>query len=146
LFSKKVFEHVVMLMLGTLLAIGRHSVCAALRVMGLGDERRFHKYHRVLSLVKWSARKASPILLDLLLKCFCAEGEILVLGLDETIERRRGTKIKAKGIYRDAVRCSHHHFVKCSGLRWVSMMLLANIPWAGRVWALPFLTALGSLL
>jgi len=142
LFSKKVFEHVVMLMLGTLLAIGRHTVCAALRFMGLGDERRFHKYHRVLSLVKWSARKASPILLDLLLKCFCAEGEILVFGLDETIERRRGTKIKAKGIYRDPVRSSHNHFVKCSGLRWVSMMLLANIPWAGRVWALPFLTAL----
>ena len=49
LFSKKVFEHVVVLVLGTLLAIGRHTVCAALRFMGLGSEKRFHKYHRVLS-------------------------------------------------------------------------------------------------
>ena len=64
------------------------------------------------------------------------------MGLDDTIERRRGTKIKAKGIYRDPVRSSQSHFVKASGLRWLSLMLLAPIPWAKRVWALPFLTVL----
>jgi hypothetical protein len=62
--------------------------------------------------------------------------------LSATIERRRGAKIKAKGIYRDPVRSSHSHFVKASGLRWLSLMLLAPIPWAQRVWALPFLTVL----
>nr|MDQ2898099.1 transposase [Actinomycetota bacterium] len=66
----------------------------------------------------------------------------LVVGVDETLERRTGAKIAAKGVYRDAVRSSHSHFVKATGLRWVSLMLLAPIPWAGRVWALPFLTAL----
>jgi hypothetical protein len=40
------------------------------------------------------------------------------------------------------VRSSHSHFVKVNGLRWVCLMLLAPIPWAGRVWALPFLSAL----
>jgi hypothetical protein len=40
------------------------------------------------------------------------------------------------------VRSSHGHFVKASGLRWISLMLLAPVPFAGRVWALPFLTAL----
>lgn len=142
LFSKKVFEHVKVLVLGTLLAVGQRTVCAALRFMGLGEEKRFHKYHRVLSLVKWSTRKGSRLLLSLLVKCFCTAEEPLVFGIDETIERRRGEKIKAKGIYRDAVRSSHSHFVKCSGLRWMSMMLLTSIPWAGRVWALPFLSAL----
>src|SRR5712691_7485138 len=56
--------------------------------------------------------------------------------------RRRGAKIAAKGIYRDPVRSSHAHFVKASGLRWICLMLLVPIPWAGRVWALPFLTTL----
>jgi hypothetical protein len=65
-----------------------------------------------------------------------------VLGIDETIERRRGEKIAAKGIYRDPVRSSKSHFVKASGLRWVSMMWLTPVPWAQRIWALPFLTAL----
>jgi hypothetical protein len=64
------------------------------------------------------------------------------MGLDDTLERRRGPKIAAKGIYRDPVRSSHGHFVKASGLRWLSLMLLVPIPWAGRVWALPFLTVL----
>ncbi len=58
------------------------------------------------------------------------------------MERRTGAKIAAKGVYRDAVRSSHSHFVKATGLRWVSLMLLVSIPWATRVWALPFLTAL----
>ena len=142
LFSKKVFEHVKVLLMGTLLCIGNHTVCAALRFMGLKDEPQFHKYHRVLSLVKWSGLKASRILLQLLLKCFGASKEPLVFGIDETIERRRGNKIKAKGIYHDAVRSSHSHFVKCPGLRWMSMMLLCKIKWTERIRALPFLTAL----
>jgi hypothetical protein len=66
----------------------------------------------------------------------------VVVGLDETIERRRGAKIAAKGIYRDPVRSSKSHFVKTSGLRWISMQVLAEIPWAGRIWGLPFLTVL----
>lgn len=142
LFSKKVFEHVKVLLLGALLSIGNHTVCAALRFMGLKNELRFHKYHRVLSRVKWSTLTASHLLLQLLLKCFASQQEPLVFGIDETIERRRGAKIKAKGIYHDAVRSSHSHFVKCSGLRWMSMMLLCKVKWTHRIWALPFLTAL----
>ena len=66
----------------------------------------------------------------------------MIAGIDETIERRRGAKIAAKGIYRDPVRSSKEFFVKTSGLRWISMQLLASIPWAGRVWGLPFFTVL----
>ncbi len=80
----------------------------------------------------------------LLLDAFVPRGPV-VLGLDDTIERRRGKHISAKGIYRDPVRFSHGHFVKASGLRWLSLMLLVPISWAGRIWALPFLMALGPL-
>ena len=64
------------------------------------------------------------------------------MGIDDTIERRWGRKIRARGIYRDPVRSSRGHFVKASGLRWLRVMLLVPIPWAVRVWALPFLTPL----
>src|SRR5205823_9632216 len=66
----------------------------------------------------------------------------LVLGIDETLERRRGRMITAAGNYRDPVRSSHGHFVKARALRWDSLMLLVPIPWAGRTWALPFLSVL----
>ena len=80
-------------------------------------------------------------MLGLLVTRFAPTGPI-VLGIDDTIERRRGQRIQAKGIYRDPVRSSRSHFVKASGLRWVSLMLLAPVPGAARTWALPFLTCL----
>ena len=82
------------------------------------------------------------MLLGLLVKVFVPEGDPLVVGIDETLERRWGKKIAAKGVYRDPVRSTHENFVKASGLRWVCVMLLVEIPWAARVWALPFLSAL----
>jgi hypothetical protein len=116
-------------------------VTSILRIAGLVHERRFVNHHRVLNRAVWSPRAASRLLLGLLVAAFAPTGPV-VLGVDDTIERRRGKRIAAKGIYRDPVRSSHGHFVKASGLRWLSLMRLAPIPWAGRVWALPFLTAL----
>lgn len=142
LFSKSVWQHARLLLAGAILAPGRRTVASALRAVGLEDERRFCRYHRVLSRACWSSKEASRVLLGLLIKAFVAEGAPLVVGIDETLERRQGRKIGAKGIYRDPVRSSHSHFVKTSALRWVCVTLLAEIPWALRVWALPFLSAL----
>jgi DDE superfamily endonuclease len=141
LFSCRVWEYVRVLLLGAILSPGKRTVSSALRVMGLSTQRHFQNYHRVLNRAVWSARHASFILLRILLATFAPRGP-LVMGLDDTIERRWGAKIRARGIYRDPVRSSDSHFVKTSGLRWLSLMLLVDIPWAGRVWALPFLTAL----
>jgi hypothetical protein len=141
LFSERVWRHVQVLVAGTILAPGKRTVSSALRAMGLEGEKRFHRYHRVLSRASWSSREASRVLLQLLAEAFVPDGP-LVLGIDETLERRQGKKITAKGIYRDPVSSSHTHFVKTSALRWVCVMLLAEVPWAKRVWALPFLSIL----
>jgi DDE superfamily endonuclease len=141
LFSERVWHHVQVLLTGAILTPGRRTVTSALRAVGLEEEPRFCRYHRVFSRARWSSREASRVLLGLLIEAFVPEGP-LVLGVDETLERRRGKKIAAKGIYRDPARSSHAHFVKASGLRWVCLTLLAPVPWACRVWALPFLSAL----
>ncbi len=141
LFSKPVFNRVKVLVMGAILSPASRTVTNALRVMGLSQERNFQNYHRVLNRASWSCLAGSRILLNLLIKAF-GSGGALVIGFDDTIERRRGRQIKAKGIYRDAVRSSKSFFVKTSGVRWLSFMLLTEIPFAGRVWALPFLTVL----
>lgn len=141
LFSARVWCHVQVLLAGALLAPAQRTVTAALRVTGRAQLRQFHRYHRVLSRDRWSSLAAGRVLLRLLVAAFASSGP-LIFGIDETIERRRGKRIAAKGIYRDAVRSSHSHFVKASGLRWVCLMLLVPVPWAARTWALPVLTAL----
>lgn len=141
LFSNRIWKHAKILWMGAILSPAERTVTAALRVMGLSLEKHFANYHRVLRRAKWSSLEASQILLGWLIQTFASRGPV-ILGLDDTIERRRGAQIKAKGIYRDPVGSSHGHFVKASGLRWLSLMLLAPIPWAGRTWALPFLTVL----
>ncbi|MGB8930490.1 MAG: transposase [Anaeromyxobacteraceae bacterium] len=132
---------VEVLVTGAILTTGKRTVSAVLRVMGLSQERNYAMYHHVLSRAVWSSLAASAILLRRLVQAFDLGGD-LVFGIDETIERRRGENIAAKGIYRDPVRSSKSHFVKASGLRWMSVMWLTAIPWAQRIWALPFLTAL----
>jgi len=132
LFSKRVWGHVQVLVVGALLAPGQRTVTAVLRVMGLSQERHFENYHRVLNRARWSSLATARVLLELVVDSFAPTG-VVVIGLDDTLERRRGAKIKAKGIYRDPVRSSRSHLVKASGLRWLCAMVLAEIPWAGRV-------------
>ena len=142
LFSRRVFGHAQVLLAGAILAPGARTVSSALRAMGLDQEKRFHRYHRVLSRASWSSLEVARVLLGVVVEAFVPEGSPLVVGIDETLERRYGKKISARGVYRDPVRSTHETFVKSSGLRWVCAMLLVEIPWASRVWALPFLSAL----
>jgi hypothetical protein len=141
LFSKPVWQLALHLIVGAILAPGKRTVSAVLRVMGLENDTHFQNYHRVLNRAVWSSLRASYIVLFQIINCFVPSGT-LVMGIDDTIERRWGKRINARGIYRDPVRSSDSHFVKTSGLRWLSLMLLVQIPWAQKVWALPFLTTL----
>jgi len=140
-FSRPVWQHVKVLMTGAILAPGKRTVTAMLQIMGRSAAPDFQTYHRVLNRAVWSPLTASRLLLRLLVAVFIPRRGV-ILGLDDTIERRRGEQITAKGIYRDPVRSSHAHFVKVSGLRWLACMVLTPLSWADRVWALPFLTVL----
>ena len=141
LFSKPVWQHARLLLLGAILAPGKRTVSACLRVVGLAREKLFQSYHRVLNRARWSSRQASRILLGLIVALLPLSSPV-VIAADDTIERRRGKKIKGLGCYRDGVRSTKKHVVKCFGLKWLSLMVLVRLPFSRRVWALPFLTIL----
>ena len=140
-FSRPVWQHVKVLLTGAVLAPGNRTVTAMLRIMGRSTESNYQTYHRVLNRAVWSPLTASRLLLRLLVAVFVPRG-VIIVGLDDTIERRRGEHIAAKGIYRDPVRSSQAYFVKVSGLRWLGCMVLTPIAWANRVWAWASLTVL----
>ena len=140
-FSGRVWRHVLVLITGAVLAPGKRTVTQSLRVMGLADEPGFGRYHEALNRARWDSRDAARRLLRHLLDVLWPDGEV-VIAIDDTIERRWGAKIKARGIYRDPVRSTKGQFVKTSGLRWLSLAVILPVPFASRRWALPFLTVL----
>ena len=140
-FNRPTWKNMQTLLLGAILCRGARRVSNILRVMNLSQEANFGKYHRVLNRAAWDGLVLSKILLGLLIKLLPESWPILV-AVDETLERRQGKKIKAKGVYRDAVRSSQSHLVTSYGLKWKCMALIVPLPWCRRAWALPFLTLL----
>src|SRR4051812_3136975 len=142
LFTQPSWLNALALATGALLCLNRRTVCSALRAVDGAADTGFSRFHRFLSRGVWSGLQGSRILLGLLVAAFVPDGEPLVVGVDDSIERRRGGKIRDKGIYRDPVRSSRGFFVKVAGLRWLSFQVLAKPGFAKRVWGLPFLTVL----
>ena len=117
-FSERVWEWAKVLLIGAILAPGERTVAAILRVMGCSNEKQFQNYHRVLNRANWSSREVSRILLGLLVRLFFPGSGPLIMGIDETIERRRGRQIAARGVYRDPVRSTQGVF--CEN-QWVAL-------------------------
>lgn len=138
LFTQPTLRKALLLACGAILAPGKRTVTAALRVMGAHEQPNCGKYHRVLNKAVWSPLQASRLLLALLIKAFVPSGAELVFVVDETLERRAGKRIVYKGWFRDAVRSSGKNVVVSQGIRWCCLCLLVSVPWAKRLWALPF--------
>jgi len=141
LFTYPTWKNIQTLFTGAILCRGPRQITKILRSLGLSQEKNFSRYHNVLSRAKWNGLTASKILFGLLLSFLPKDFPILIV-VDETLERRRGKKIKAKGMYRDAVRSSQSNIVKSMGLSWQCMTLILPLPYCHRPWALPFLTIL----
>jgi len=139
-FTGPTFAHALTLVYGALLAPGRRTVASALRAVGLGDERHFTTYHRVLNRAVWSPVPLGQILLRLIVAAFVPVDAPLLLVIDDTLERRYGRRIPYKARSHDAVRSSTGHTVTTSGIRWLCVCALVHVPWSSRPWALPFLT------
>src|SRR4051812_15555905 len=140
-FTRPTWEKVQVLFTGTILARGRRTVAAALRATGREQDRHFSRFHDVFSRARWSALELARRLLLLLVQAFVPRGG-LTLVIDETLERRRGPKITKRGYHRDPIASSKSRHVAASGLRWMVLALVVDVPWSRLRWALPFLSRL----
>lgn len=141
LFSSTVFHSVCLLFKAHILSKGRRTITDMLRQLGLHNDRKFSKFHRIFYGAKWSGLKASQILFKLLYKVISSNEEILI-AIDSTIERRRGPKIKGLGSMRDPIASTKSKKVLTIGLSWLVTAVVIKLPWASKNWALPFLTIL----
>src|SRR3982751_3188007 len=141
LFSKPVFDHIKLLVIGAIACPKQRTVAAILRLFGLSQDKKYSNYYYALNRAKWSSLKVSLVLFSLLIKLI-PKGMPLEIVIDDTFERRKGPKIKWLGYYRDATRSSKTKKTFCFGLKWLCVSLLVSFPWSKRKWALPFLIIL----
>ena len=144
LFSAPTWRKLMTLLTGTLLAQGRRTVCAALRLRGEADNRHWSAFHQVLNRARWSPLAASRCLLLLIVTTLLPPEAPIEIAIDETLERRWGPQIHKRGHYRDSALSSRKRSVSSSGLRWIVMAVVVPVPWSPQPWALPFLVVLAT--
>ncbi len=140
-FSRRSRPTTAALAIGALLAVGPRTVTNCLRALGLSEHPSFTAFHRVLNRNAWSGLALSRMLLRMVVATFVPSGPIII-GVDHTLERRRGPRIGPAGRFYDASLRADMPNPTSRGLRWLSAMMLVEVPFAGRIWALPVLTAL----
>ncbi|MGO8950964.1 MAG: transposase [Ktedonobacterales bacterium] len=144
LFTAPTWKKMLTLLRGTLLARGRRTVTAALWQTGYEQDPHFSLFHQVLNRARWSPLQASRQLLQLIIETFGQAGGSLDIVIDETLERRWGSKIRKRGHYRDSALSSHKRSVSSPGLRWIVLAVVVTVPWTRQRWALPFLCVLAT--
>ena len=95
--------HFAALSVGALLAVGPRTVTNCLRALGLAEHPGFTAFHRVLNRNAWSGLALARTLLRAVVAAFVPSGPI-VIGVDHTLERRRGRHIGPAGYFYDASR------------------------------------------
>jgi DDE superfamily endonuclease len=141
-FRRATYRKAVELMIGVILAPGKRTVTSALRMVGKAQAGDWSKYHQVLNRAKWSGLEVSQILLRLLVTSFVAGQGVITIAVDETLERRWGRQIRKRGHWRDSLASSRKMNVTTSGLRWLVLAVVVNLPWTPYAIALPFLSLL----
>lgn len=144
LFTAPTWRKLMILLTGTLLAQGRRTVAAALRASGNDQAANWSLFHQVLNRARWSALAVSRQLLMLIVETFVPAGASVDVVIDETLERRWGSKISKRGHYRDSALSSRKQSVSSPGLRWIVMAVVVTLPWTRQRWALPFLCILAT--
>jgi hypothetical protein len=144
LFTAPTWRKLMTLLTGTLLAQGRRTVTAALRSTGNDQAGTWSTFHQVLNRARWSPLAVSRQLLLLIVETFVPAGACVDLVIDETLERRWGSKISKRGHYRDSALSSRKRSVSSPGLRWIVMAVVVPLPWTKQRWALPFLCVLAT--
>lgn len=144
LFTAPTWRKLMILLTGTLLARGRRTVAAALRASGNAQAGDWSLLHQVLNRARWSPWALSHQLLLLIVETFVPAGASVDLVIDETLERRWGSKISKRGHYRDSALSSRKRSVRSPGLRWIVMAVVVTLPWTKQRWALPFLYVLAT--
>ncbi len=138
-FTRPSFEKCRQLWLGWLLTQGRRTVTGAIVASGQGGRGHHAAWHRFFSTARWSADELGRLVLQQILAHFVAEGEPVVVSLDDTLAPKKGPRVWGIGSHIERGAFSRRTKVFCFGHVWVVLCVVVQPSFSHRPWALPVL-------
>jgi hypothetical protein len=115
----------------------RRTVTQMIVAAGALEDKHFSSFHRFFSQAAWSLDELGLAVFGLLRPWV---GEVVFLGVDDTLARKRGLKMFGTGMHIDPLLSSRGYKVTNWGHCWVVLSILVEFPfWPGRYFSLPIL-------
>jgi tetratricopeptide (TPR) repeat protein len=103
LFTRPTWANVLLLLAGVILAPGRRTVTAALRILGRDRDHKFCTFHRILNRAAWSSRATAGRLLLLLVNTFVPPGAPRSLAALAAYQYQKGRRDLAIKSYQESI-------------------------------------------
>ena len=115
----------------------KRTVTRMILAAGSAADKHYSSYHRLLSAARWSLDAVGLALFDLLAPCL---GNVVMLGLDDTLARKRGLKMFGTGMHHDPLLSSRGKAITNWGHSWVMLGVIVELPFRrGHYYFLPLL-------
>ena len=115
----------------------RHTVTRMILAAGETAEKHFSSYHRLFSAARWSLDALGLAVFDLIGSFL---GSVVMLGLDDTLCRKRGLKMFGTGMHHDPLLSSRGQVITKWGHSWVVLGVIVELPFRpGHYYCLPIL-------
>lgn len=115
----------------------RRTVTRMIVAAGDSAGKHYSSYHRVFSAARWSLDAVGLAVFDLLRPFL---GEVVMLGIDDTLARKRGLKMFGCGMHHDPLLSSRSKVITNWGHSWVVLGVIVELPFRkGHYFCLPIL-------
>jgi hypothetical protein len=130
------FHSFVVIVTGWVFA-SRRTVTRMILAAGSAAAKHYCSYHRVFSTARWSLDAVGLAVFDLIEPYL---GDTVLLGLDDTLARKRGLKMFGVGMHHDPLLSRRGKTITNWGHSWVVLGVIVRFPlWPGRPFCLPIL-------
>jgi hypothetical protein len=116
---------------------GRRTVTRMILAAGAGAGKHYSSYHRLFSAARWSLDAVGLAVFALVEPWL---GDVVMLGLDDTLCRKRGLKMFGTGMHHDPLLSSRGKAIANWGHSWVVLGVIVELPFRrGYYYFLPLL-------
>jgi hypothetical protein len=130
------FQSLMTVLTGWVFA-SKRTMTRMILAAGTAADKHYSSYHRLLSAASWSLDAVGLAVFDLVAPYL---GDVVMLGVDDTLARKRGLKMFGAGMHHDPLLSSRGKAITNWGHSWVMLGVIIELPFRrGHYYCLPLL-------